>query len=127
MSKLPEIIMDREKIRRLIIGLGIILAVWFLFIQNGGDTITILNRSSKDICEVYFAFDPVENGWGRNQIFSELKRTHSRDIRMPIYFEWFAGTPTAGYSGRVVDCEGNQLQVKEGMGIDSNFYIWEVR
>ena len=84
--------MEKEKIKKILTIIGAIVVIWFLFIQNGGDTITLLNRSSKDICEVYFAFDPEENGWGRNLVSSKLKNTHSRDIRLPIFFEWFANS-----------------------------------
>ena len=119
--------MPKEKIKQVLKILGVIAALWFLFIQNGGDTITILNRSSKDICEVYFAFSPEENGWGRNRIFSDIKKTHSRDIRLPIFFEWFAKSPESGYNGRTVDCDGNELDLMKEIGIDSNFFIWEIR
>lgn len=119
--------MEKERIRRILTIVAVAVVVWFLFIRNGGDTITILNRSSGDICEVYFAFAPEENGWGRDRVLSDIKRTHSRDIRLPIYFEWFADSPEAGYSGRAVDCNGNVIDVKDGIGIDTNFFIWEVR
>jgi len=26
-----------------------------------------------------------------------------------------------------VDCNGNVIDVKDGIGIDTNFFIWEVR
>jgi len=119
--------MFKGNLRRILIIIAIVFAVWFLFIKNGGDTITILNRSNREICEVYFAFAPEQNGWGRNRLLTDLKQLHSRDIRLPIYFEWFADAPEMGYSGRAVDCEGNEILVTEGIGIDSNFFIWEVR
>lgn len=119
--------MNRETVKKILTGVAIVLAVWFLFIKSGGDTITILNRSGADICELYFAYQPEENGWGPDRLRSEIRRTHARDIRLPIYFEWFADAPEAGYSGRAVDCDGNELMVLDGIGGDGNFFIWEVR
>jgi len=75
-----EVELPKEKIKQVLKILGVIAALWFLFIQNGGDTITILNRSSKDICEVYFAFSPEENGWGRNRIISDIKKSASKTV-----------------------------------------------
>lgn len=114
-------------VRKILIGIGVVVAVWFLFIQNGGDTITVLNRSNRDICEIYFAYEPEENGWGPDRIRSEIPTPHSRDIRLPIYFEWFASAKEVGYQGRAVDCSGNEITTIDNIGADTNFIIWEVR
>ncbi|MEJ2758924.1 MAG: hypothetical protein P8046_10630, partial [Anaerolineales bacterium] len=90
------------------------------------DTITLLNRSGTEICDVYFAYQPEVNGWGKDRLRSQLRFPQSRDIRLPIYFEWFAENPEAGYSGRTVDCDGNELEVMDGIGGDGNFFVWEV-
>lgn len=112
--------------RALTILAGLVLA-WFLFVQNGGDTITILNRSAEDICEVYFSYNGSEGEWGRNRVLSKIQYPHSRDIRLPLYFEWFAEDRAGGYDGLVVSCEGEVLDIIEGIGGDGNFFIWEVR
>lgn len=119
--------MSREMLKRGLLVVGAIVLVWFLFVQNGGDTVTILNHSSKEICEVNFAFSPEENGWGRNKIRANIKYPHSRDIRMPLYFEWFAEDAEGGYSGRVVGCDGTVVDMQEGLGVDTNYELWEVR
>ena len=111
--------------KALLILAGLVLA-WFLFVQNGGDTITILNQSAEDICEVYFSYDGVQGNWGRNRV-SKIQYPHSRDIRLPLYFEWFADDKAAGYDGLAVSCEGEVLDKIEGIGGDGNFYVWEVR
>lgn len=119
--------MDKELLKKILIGVVIVVAIWFLLIQNGGDTITILNRSGKDICELYFAYQPDVNGWGPDRLHSTIRSPHSRDIHLPIYFEWFADNPQTGYSGRAVDCDGNELMVLDGIGAEENFFIWEIR
>ena len=119
--------MDKTLIKRILYGIGILVVVWFVLIQNGGDTITILNQNPDDICEVYFAFNPEENGWGTNRIRSEIRYPHSRDIRLPLYFEWFAENRQDGYSGRVVSCEGEILLEEGGLGIDTNYLMWNIR
>ncbi|MFN2145277.1 MAG: hypothetical protein ACK2T7_07975 [Anaerolineales bacterium] len=105
--------------------IGAVVLIWFLVIANGGDTVTILNHSAEDICEVYFAFSPEDNGWGPNRLIKTLQYPHSRDIRMPIYFEWFGGD--GGFSGKVISCEGEELDIREDLGIETNYEIWEVR
>lgn len=119
--------MDKTLIKRILYGIGALAVVWFVLIQNGGDTITILNQNPYDICEVYFAFNPEENGWGPNRIRSEIRYPHSRDIRLPLYFEWFAENRQDGYRGRVVSCEGEILLEEGGLGIDTNYLMWNIR
>ena len=116
----------KEKTKKAAIAIGVAALIYILVIANGGDTVTILNHSTEDICEVYFAFDPEENGWGPNRLNSPIRYTHSRDIRMPIYFEW-TGDKEAGFSGRVISCEGEELDLHTELGIDTNFEVWEVR
>jgi len=115
----------KDETRKYAYAIGAAALIWFLLIANGGDTVTILNHSTEDICEVYFAFSPEENGWGHNQLNKTIRYPHSRDIRMPIYFEWFGGA--YGYSGRVISCEGEELDIRSDIGIDTNYEIWEVR
>jgi hypothetical protein len=117
----------REETRKFAVAIGIVALVWFLFIANGGDTITILNHSTEEICEVYFAFSPEQNGWGSNRLNSSVQYPHSRDIRLPLYFEWFGGDSESGYSGRVINCEGEEIALKTELGIDTNYEVWEVR
>ena len=117
----------KEKTKKFAYAIGAIALVYFLLIANGGDTITILNHSSEEICEVYFTFSPEEKGWGSNRLNSSIPYPHSRDIRMPIYFEWFGDDSGAGYSGRVVSCEGEELDVHSDLGIETNYEVWEVR
>ena len=118
--------MNKVLLKRIVYGIGILLTVWFLLVQNGGDTITILNHRQKEICEVYFAFNPEENGWGPNRLGSVIRYTHSRDIRLPLYFEWLAENPEVGYHGRAVSCEGEVLAEISGLGVDANFQIWTI-
>jgi hypothetical protein len=116
----------KEETKKVAIAIGAVALIYILFIANGGDTVTILNHSTEDICEVYFAFTPEENGWGPNRLNSPIRYTHSRDIRMPIYFEWF-GESDAGFTGRVISCEGEELAVHPELGIETNYEVWEVR
>lgn len=115
----------KAETRKVAYAIGAAALIWFLFIANGGDTVTILNHSTEDICEVYFAFSPEENGWGYNRLNKTLRYPHSRDIRMPIYFEWFSGEQ--GYSGRVISCEGEELDLRDDIGIETHYELWEVR
>ena len=115
----------KEETRKIAYTIGVVVVIWFLIIANGGDTVTILNHSAEDICEVYFAFSPEEDGWGLNRLTKTLQYPHSRDIRMPIYFEWFGDQD--GYSGRVISCEGEELDIREDIGIETNYEVWEVR
>ena len=115
----------KEETRKFAYIIGVVVLIYFLFIANGGDTVTILNHSTEDICEVYFAFNPDENGWGSNRLNKTIRYPHSRDIRMPIYFEWVGGDE--GYSGKVVSCEGEELDIRMELGIESNYEVWEVR
>lgn len=117
----------KEETRKFAYIIGTVALIYILFIANGGDTVTILNHSAEDICEVYFAFNPDENGWGSNRLNSEIRYPHSRDIRMPIYFEWFDDKAETGYTGRVISCEGEELEIRTELGIDTNFTVWEVR
>lgn len=119
--------MSREQLKKVLLAVGGIILAWFLFVQNGGDTVTILNHSAEEICEVNFAFSPQENGWGRNRIRSNIKYPHSRDVRVPLYFEWFIENAEAGYSGQVVSCDGTVLDSVEGLGVDTNYELWEIR
>ena len=108
----------------MIVGL---IALWLLFVQFGGDTITILNKTNEDICGVYFAYSPEIEGWGRNRILGKIRSTHSKDIRLPLFFEWFADDALVGYNGKLIDCEGNEVARMEDMGVDENYIIWTVR
>ena len=117
----------REETRKYAIVIGALALIWFVFVANGGDTVTILNHSTVEICEVFFAFSPEEDGWGYNRINSPIPYPHSRDIRMPIYFEWFRGESAGGYSGRVMSCEGEELDLRVDLGIETNYEVWEVR
>ena len=119
--------MERSNLKKAVYIIGGVLLFWFLFVQNGGDTITIMNRSGTDICEVYFAYSPEEGEWGRNRILSDIRRLHSRDVRLPLYFEWFAQDPAGGYTGKIVSCDGDLLDQLDGIGGESNFFVWEVR
>lgn len=116
-----------EETKKFGIAIGALALIWFVFIANGGDTVTILNHSTEEICEVYFAFSPEQNGWGSNRLNSSIPYPHSRDIRMPLYFEWFRGDSSGGYSGRVVSCEGEELDVLIDLGVETNYQVWEVR
>lgn len=119
--------MEGFPIKKVLLTLAGLVLAWFLFVQNGGDTITIRNQSAKDICEVYFSYDGGEGDWGRNRVFSTIQYPHSRDIRLPLYFEWFAEDKAGGYDGLVVSCEGEVLDMIEGIGGDGNYFMWEVR
>ena len=118
--------MDKTLVKRIVYGIGILVVVWFVFVQKGGDSVTILNQNPNEICEVYFAFNPEENGWGPNRINSGIRYPQSRDIHLPLYFEWFADSRAAGYSGRVVSCDGDILLEEDGLGIGTNYFIWKV-
>lgn len=119
--------MDRSTLKRGLAILAGVVLFWFLFVQNGGDTITILNRSGEDICEVYFSYHGSEGDWGRDRLRSKIQYPHSKDFRLPIYYEWFAEDRAGGYSGRVVSCDGEELAVIEGIGGEDNYFAWEVR
>ena len=107
--------------------IGALALIYILVIANGGDTITILNHSAEDICEVYFSVSPEEKGWGPNRLNSAIRYPHSRDIRLPIYFEWLVSDSGGGYSGRVISCDGVELDIRSEIGHQTNFEIWEVR
>jgi hypothetical protein len=117
----------KEKTKTITIVVGGLMLAFYLLVYIGGDTITIKNRVTTDICEVNFAYKPEENGWGKDHLGgAPIRYTHTRDFRLPLYFEWLAGDSEGGYSGRVVDCEGNEVAIQGGMGIETNYEIWEI-
>ena len=114
-----------DKQRNILIGVLVLFILVFVFIK-GGDTVLIANQTPKDICEVNFAFSPDQEGWGKNWLSSYIRHGHARDIRLPVYWGWFSGIEDV-YQGRLVDCDGDILDQVEGLGLEDNFFLWEVR
>lgn len=66
---------------------GLVLLV--LVLRFGGPTLVLLNSSGQPVCGVYIAHtDDVEQR-GPNRISVEIEYPHSRDVRLPLTFDWF--------------------------------------
>ncbi|MBI3160042.1 MAG: hypothetical protein HYZ26_10635 [Chloroflexi bacterium] len=113
---------DRQ--RALVIAL-LVAGTALAFVLRGGNTIAILNRTSRDICEVNFSYRPDEDGWGRNRLGGRIPPGQSRDVQLPLYFGWLEPTRASGFMGRVADCDGEEIEVV--FGISEKLHIWEVR
>jgi hypothetical protein len=65
------------------------VAVLFLIVQYGGVTVVVVNRVYKPICEIHISASTEADNWGPNRIWSQIPSPQSRDIRLPIYMNWF--------------------------------------
>jgi len=66
---------------------GLALAV--LVVLFGGPTVVVLNRTGKPICDVYVAHSASVSDQGSNRIRVPIEYPHSRDVRLPLFFDWF--------------------------------------
>lgn len=111
----------QQRIVFLVLGLVAVIA----FLLSGGTTVAVLNRTPEKICEVYFSYQPALTGWGADRLGGEVPATQSRDIQLPVYFGWFESSRTEGFSGRALNCAGEELAIVTGL--DGKLVIWEVR
>lgn len=112
---------DRQRAILVVVLVLVVLGVLFF---SGGKTVAVLNRTSADLCEAYFSYNPASGGWGENRLLGRIPPGQSRDVNLPIYFSWL-GSGGEGFSGRVIDCEGTEIARIEG--ISEKLFVWEVQ
>ena len=117
--------MITDKQKKILIGVFVGAAV-LVAVLFGGETVTVLNRTNEDICELNFAYAPAEDGWGRNWLLTDIRHSHSRDVHFPLFWGWGAGKE-AGFAGRAVSCKGEVLSEVTGLGGETNYVVWEVK
>lgn len=115
--------MTEKQQRIVLLILALIAAAAYVLI--GGSTVGVYNRTSDDLCEVYLAYNPTVEGWGRDRLTGRIPPGQSRDVQLPIYFGWLAADRAAGFSGRVLTCDGVEVSVEEGL--QGKLILLEVR
>ncbi len=95
------------------------------YVMIGGSTVGVYNRTSDDLCEVYLAYNPDGEGWGRDRLTGRIPPGQSRDIQLPLTFGWFQEGREAGFSGRVLTCDGVEASIEDGL--QGKLILLEVR
>jgi hypothetical protein len=91
-----------------------------LFVQFGGVTLSVVNRTYRTICKVTISTSPDRPGV--NYIWSSIPSPQSRDIHLPLYLNF---RPKAGrmYYVQAVDCDGQVLDSVEFLD-EHLYYLW---
>jgi len=94
-------------------------------IQWGGKTIVVMNSAYKDICEVHVSYHNDQTNWGPNRISSRIVWPNSRDIHLPIYFNWSKAAGDDQLNLWAVDCSGNVINTAQ-FDARRSFITWQV-
>ena len=95
--------MDLNDKQKKIMWVLISVVVVLIIVWNGGPTITVMNRTLVELCEVNFAASPEEDGWGRDWLLGSLRKGHSRDINLSLFWVLSSKDTGEGFSGRAID------------------------
>lgn len=116
----------KETLRRYWKWILVGVAVLFLIVQYGGVTVVVVNRVYIPICEVHISASTEVANWGPNRIRSRIPSPQSRDIRLPIYMNWFHPSGQRSLNVWAVDCQGDIIDSISYVGENKSLYLWEV-
>lgn len=91
-----------------------------LFLQFGGVTLSVVNRTYQTICRVTVSTSPDRPG--ANRIWSSIPSPQSRDIHLPLYLN-FRPKGERMYYVRAYGCDGQELDSVEFLD-EHLYYLW---